>query len=50
MESSRRQLGLLSEISRGLTLKNHGATKKIFGTISYRPINTDRLIPNPLFF
>ena len=41
MESCRQELGLLSEISRGLTLKYHGATKKAFGMIFYRPINAD---------
>lgn len=49
-ESCRQDLGLLSEISRGLTLKSHGATKKVFGMIFYRPINTDGIIPEPLFF
>lgn len=50
MESCKWDLGLLSEISRGLTLKYHGATKKVFGVIFYRPVNTDGFIPKPLFF
>lgn len=50
MESCKRELGLLSEISRGLTLKNHQATKKVFGTIFYQPITTDGYIQKPLFF
>ena len=48
MESDRE--GLLSYISRGLTLKYHGTTKKVFGMIFYRPINADGVTPKPLFF